>query len=129
MRTIELLKDIEFDQRNPHAQLLHGNEEGRVLRFAFLPGQTLDPHQAPSSPIHLVILKGKGAFAGGDGVERICSEGMMVAFDAGESHSVRALDEELVFISVYKEAPGPHESEYRKQVEAAREQHPHAPDA
>ena len=125
MRTIELLKGVEFDERNPHAQLLHGNEEGRVFRFAFLPGQSLEPHQAPSSPIHLIIIKGKGVFTGDDGIERECSEGMMVAFDAGETHSVRALDEELILVSVFKETPGPHESEYRKKVEAERELHPH----
>ncbi len=125
MRTIELMKGIEFNDNNPQAQLLHGNEEGRVFRFAFLPGQGLEPHRAPSSPIHMIVIQGKGAFAGEDGVERICSEGMMVSFDAGETHSVRALDEILVFISVYKEAPSSHNSEYRKQVEAARQHHSH----
>lgn len=95
-------------------------ENGRALRFAFLPGQEIKVHEAPHSPVHLVVLQGRGLFAGADGVERECSQGMLVAFDAGETHSIRALDENLVFIAIFKENPASHlyDSEHRRMLEA-----------
>jgi quercetin dioxygenase-like cupin family protein len=127
MRTFELLKDISYSEKNPHAESLHSNEEGRALRFAFLPGQILHAHDAPNSPVHIIILQGRGMFTDEDGIERECSDGMMVAFDAGESHSVRALDEKLVYMAIYKENPATHqyESEHRKMMEAQPQHHSH----
>jgi quercetin dioxygenase-like cupin family protein len=111
MRTFDLFEGIEFNETNAHAVSLHCNDEGRELRFAFLPGQRLEPHDAPHSPVHLIILQGRGIFAGADGVEHECSEGMMIVFDAGEMHTVRAVDKKLMYIAIYKEAPVPHEGE------------------
>lgn len=127
MRTINLFEGIKFNQRNAHAESLHSNEDGRALRFAFLPEQHIKQHEAPHSPIHLIILQGRGMFASGDGVECECSEGMMVAFDAGEPHTVRALDEKLVYVAIYKENPATHqyESEHRQMVEAQPQHHGH----
>jgi quercetin dioxygenase-like cupin family protein len=128
MRTFELLTNVEFNERNAHAESLHSNEEGRALRFAFLPEQRIEEHDAPHSPAHLVILQERGMFAGGDGVERECSQGMMVAFDAAEPHTVRALDEKLVYIAIYSENPATHayESEHRKMLESQPQQHEHS---
>lgn len=131
MRTIELLEDITFSERTAHAESLHSNEEGRVLRFAFLPEQEIATHEATHSPVHLVILQGRGVFTGADGVERECSEGMMVVFDSGEKHAVRALDEKLVYVAIYKESqPGlKYESPHRQMLEAQSQQHPHSEEA
>ena len=125
MRTFDLYEGTEFNARNAHAESLHSNEEGRALRFAFLPGQRLETHEALHSPVHLIILQGRGMFAGADGVERECSKGMMVAFDSGEPHTVRALDEKLVYVAIYKENPATHmyESEHRQMLEAQPQQH------
>ncbi|MDX1416978.1 MAG: hypothetical protein R3293_22430 [Candidatus Promineifilaceae bacterium] len=125
MRTFDLMSGIEFKERQPHAQSLHSNEDARALRFAFLPGQSIRAHQSPHSPIHLVVLKGQGMFAGEDGLERQCGPGMMVAFEAAEMHTVRALDEELVFISIFNGVPTTYESEHRQMVEAEDENHAH----
>ena len=125
MRTIELLTGVEFNEKRPHAQSLHSNQEARALRFAFLPGQSIRAHEAPHSPVHLIILKGQGVFAGKDGVEQECGPGMMVVCDAGEIHTVRALDEELVYISVYLGVATTYESEHRKMVEAEEMHHAH----
>ena len=128
MRTFDLNKEIEFNERNAQAQSLHSNEEGRALRFALLPGQEIEDHEAPHSPVHLVVLQGRGLFAGADGVERECGEGMMVVFDAGETHAVRALDEKLVFIAIFKENPASHQyaSEHRRMLEAQSQHHDHS---
>lgn len=127
MRTFELFEGIEFNERNAQAQSLHSNEEGRALRFALLPGQEIKAHEAPHSPVHLIIIQGRGLFTGADGVERECGEGMMVVFDAGETHSVRALDDKLVFIAILKENPASHqyESPHRQMQEAQSQHHAH----
>jgi quercetin dioxygenase-like cupin family protein len=128
MRTFDLFEGIEFNERNAHAESLHSNEEGRALRFAFLPGQRIEPHESPHSPVHLIILQGRGMFAGADGVERECSEGMMIAFDSEEPHTVRALDEKLVYVAIYKENPATHmhESEHRQMLEKQSQHHDHS---
>ncbi|GMQ78766.1 MAG: hypothetical protein BMS9Abin02_1301 [Anaerolineae bacterium] len=125
MRTIELLAGVKFNEKQPHAQSLHSNKDARALRFAFLPGQSIKAHDAPHSPVHLMILQGKGVFTSQDGVERECGPGMMIIFDAGETHTVRALEEDLVYVSIYNGVPTTSESEHRKMVEAEELDHPH----
>lgn len=127
MRTFDLHEGIEFNDRNAHAQSLHSNEEARALRFALLPGQEIADHDSPHSAVHLIILQGRGAFTGADGVERECGEGMMVVFDAGESHAVRAADEKLVYVAIYKENPASHQydSEHRRMMESQPQHHEH----
>lgn len=125
MKTVALLANVEFNEKRPRAQSLHSNKEARALRFAFLPGQSIKSHDAPHSPVHLIILQGKGIFIGGDGVERECAPGMLVVFDAGETHTVRALDEDLVYVSIYNGVPTSYESEHRKMVETEEMNHPH----
>lgn len=127
MRTIELVQNVTFNERNAHAESLHSNEEGRALRFALLPEQEIATHEAPSSPVHLVILRGRGLFTGADGVERECSQGMMVVFDSGEKHSVRALDEKLVYVAIYKESTSAlkYQSPHREMIEARPQHHEH----
>jgi len=121
MRTFDLNEDIEFNETNAHAESLHSNDEGRALRFAFLPGQRLEPFSAPHSPVHLIIMQGRGMFAGADGAEHECSEGMMIIFDAGEMHTVRAVDEKLMYIAIYKEAPVSHEGELEEPQQHAHQ--------
>ena len=105
MKTFQLLENIEFHDKNPHAQTLQVNEEDRVLRFALKPGQVVREHSAPHSPVYLVVLKGKGLFAGADGVELEFSPHTLLTFEPGEQHAIRALDEELVFLALLHEAP------------------------
>jgi quercetin dioxygenase-like cupin family protein len=97
---------------------LHSNDDARALRFAFLPGQQLEAHESPHSPVHLVVLQGTGEFTGRDGKPRRLGPGTLVVFDTGESHTVRALDEELVYLSIYNGAAHQYESEHRKMLEA-----------
>lgn len=127
MRTFELKKEIKFNERDAHAESLHSNDEGRALRFALLPGQSIEEHKATHSPVHIVVLQGQGYFKGADDIERECSEGMLIIFDSGEKHTVRAGDEKLVFLSILKENPASllYDSEHRKMVEAQEQHHAH----
>jgi quercetin dioxygenase-like cupin family protein len=102
---MQLLEGIEFDANRAHASPLFVDEAGRVLCFSLRPGQSLKEHAAPSSPLYLVVLKGEGMFAGGDGKERRLGPNSLAILDRGEAHSVRALDEDLVFLGMLHGEP------------------------
>lgn len=106
MKAIALYENWVFHDENPYAEPLLVDPEKRVLRFALRPGQTVREHLAPSSPVHIIVLKGQGVFTGGDGQEQHYGEGSLLVFDAGEKHSIRALDEPLVFVALLHGAPG-----------------------
>ena len=105
MKIANLLENQQFGKDDPHAEPLHADPQGRAILFTLKAGQSIREHNAPSSPFFVVVLKGKGVFTGGDGVERTCGANSLLVFDAGESHTVRAL-EELVFVGVLHGAPG-----------------------
>ncbi len=105
MRSMQLLDGLEFHPEHPYAQPLFVDRHGRVLRFTMNPGQRIEEHDVPDSPFYVVILEGKGAFAGKDEQEKTFGPGSLLVFDPGEPHRVRALDEELVFIGFLHGAP------------------------
>lgn len=44
-------------------------------------------------------------FAGPDGVEQLFSPNELIIFESGENHAVRALDEDLVFVTILHGVP------------------------
>ena len=106
MRTIQLLEDLEFHDDNPYAQPLLVDKAGRILRFTLRPAQSIAEHDAPHSPFYVIVLKGHGMFAGGDGQEYRFGPNSLLIFDPGENHAIRALDEELVFVGFLQGVPG-----------------------
>src|SRR5687767_3482074 len=100
MRQLDLMENLEFRGPDPYAQPLHVSPSGRILRFMLKPGQTVREHKAPHSPLYIVVLTGQGKFAGGDGQEQAIGPGTLLILEPGESHSVQALDNELVFIAI-----------------------------
>jgi quercetin dioxygenase-like cupin family protein len=105
MKTFGLLENLEFHDETPYAQPLLVNEEGRVLRFTLRAGQVVREHEAPHSPVYIMVLKGNGLFAGPDGHEQRLSSGTLIVFNAGERHSLRADTEELVCVVILHGAP------------------------
>lgn len=105
MKTLQLLDNLEFRDNGPEAQPLYVDRNGRALRFTLKPGQSIKEHNAPTSPFYVVVLKGKGMFAGGDEREQLFGPNSLLVFDPGENHTVRALDEELVFVGFLRGAP------------------------
>jgi quercetin dioxygenase-like cupin family protein len=104
MKSINLLENLEFRDKDPLAQPLHVDRHGRALLFTLKPGQSIREHNAPSSPFFVVVLEGKGIFAGKDGIEQAIGPNTLLVFDPGENHSVRAL-EDLVFVGFLHGAP------------------------
>jgi quercetin dioxygenase-like cupin family protein len=107
MKIFALSENVIFNDKNAHAEPLHVDTHGRILRFALQPGQSIIEHNAPNSPVNIVILQGHGLFAGGDQQEQKLGPDTMVLFDPGEDHLITALDEPLVFLAILHEAPNP----------------------
>ena len=100
MNTYNLLENIIFNETQPHAEPLQVEKHGRVLRFALEPQQEVKRHNAPHSPVNIVVLKGQGMFAGGDGVEHLLGPNQLLVIAPGEMHHIRSLDEDLVFLVI-----------------------------
>ena len=105
MKTAQLLEGVEFHDKDPYADPLFVDKNGRIIRFTLRPGQQIIAHDAPHSPFYVVVLKGRGVFAGDDGREQSLGPNALAIFDPGEMHIVRALDEELVFIGFLHGTP------------------------
>ncbi len=105
MKVTNLLENLQYGSKDAHAEPIHADRAGRAILFTLKPGQSIREHNAPSTPFFVVVLKGRGAFAGGDGVERTCGPDTLLVFDPGENHAIRAF-EELVFVGILHGAPG-----------------------
>lgn len=80
MKSMQLLEQLEFHDPNPYAEPLYVSENSRVLRFTLKPGQSIVEHHAPHSPFNVVVLKGHGMFAGGDGKEQSFGPNSLLTF-------------------------------------------------
>lgn len=100
MKTINLLENVSFKETIPNSEALFADEDNRILLFSFKPHQVLEKHNSPKSPVVITVLKGKGVFTGGDGKEEILEPNSLIVFSVAENHSVRALDEELIFMAI-----------------------------
>lgn len=105
MRTTNLMEGVQFGDIEVHGEPLYVDKLGRVIRFALKPGQSMKEHNAPNSPVYVVVLKGKGMFAGGDGKEQLLGVNTLLIIDPKENHAIRALNEELVFVTFLHGVP------------------------
>ena len=105
MKTYPLLDNLTYRDQNPIAEPLSVDGQGRVLRFMLQPGQSIREHQVPSSPFFVVVLQGQGVFTGAEGAELTVGPDTLITFAPGEKHSVRALDEALVFVGILHSVP------------------------
>ena len=114
MKSMSLYQKVEFHDQYPFAEPLFVSDEARVLRFALRSGQVVREHNAPHSPVIVTILRGRGMFAGGDGVEQEFGPNDLLIFQAGEEHSIRALNEDLIFVVFLREAPAAKSTAYHR---------------
>jgi quercetin dioxygenase-like cupin family protein len=105
MLSISVYDDVIFQEKNAYAEPLFVDKSGRVLRFALQPRQSIAEHNAPHSPLYILITQGSGLFAGGDKIPKRFGRGMLLAFDMGEQHAILAEDEELVFLAFMHGVP------------------------
>ena len=105
MKTADLMAGVTFRDTRPNSEPLYFDVHGRILRFSLKPGQKIEEHSAPDSPFYAIVLSGEGYFSGGDGVEQLVRPNSLLVFAPGEDHTVRAEDEELVFIGILHGVP------------------------
>jgi quercetin dioxygenase-like cupin family protein len=105
MLIIPLHDNLVFHDKDAYAEPLFIDENGRVLRFTLKPGQSVQEHTAPHSPVYIVILKGIGLFSGGDGQEQRLGPGTLIILETGEPHAIHADGEELVFVAFLHGVP------------------------
>ncbi len=105
MEHVDLMQDIKFNDSHPIAQSIHADKNGRLLQFALEPGQELKEHSNSTSPVYLLILKGEGVFRGDNGSQAVAGPGSIVIYDVDEKHSVKAGEEELVFVAILHGSP------------------------
>ncbi len=105
MKATNLLENLKFGDKDPHAEPIHSARDGRAILFTLKPGQSIREHKAPSTPFFVVVLKGKGVFSGADGDAHTYGPNTLLVFDAGENHLIRAINEELVFIGFLHGSP------------------------
>lgn len=106
MYSMNLLQALEFHDANPNAQPVYVDKDGRVLRFMLKSGQSIREHNAPDSPFYAVVLQGHGLFSGADGQAQRVGPYDLLIFAPGESHEVKALDEDLIFVGFLQGVPG-----------------------
>jgi len=105
MKVTSLLENLKFGEKDPHAEPIYSARDGRAILFTLKPGQSIREHNAPSTPFFVVVLKGKGVFAGSDGDAHPYGPNTLLVFDAGENHLIRAINEELVFVGFLHGSP------------------------
>lgn len=105
MKSINIFENWQFYPKGPHADPLYVDKNGRAILFTLKPEQTIHEHNVPSSPFYMVILAGRGIFAGGDGLEQEIGANTLLVFEPGEQHTIRAVND-LVFIGFLHGAPG-----------------------
>lgn len=93
-----------FNPSKPAMALIHDSDDARVVVFRIAPGQAVERHVTRSSVV-MHVLSGSGTISGAD-EERAVAPGMMLTFVPGESHGMRAGDEELVVLATIAPRPG-----------------------
>lgn len=88
----------------PATRILHDEPNLRMIAFHLLPGQTVPPHRSTSTVL-VQVIAGRGRFIGED-AEATLRPGESAVYRPGETHSIEALDEPLVFHAVLAPRPG-----------------------
>lgn len=99
MKSTELLEQVIFHDAEPFAQPLLVDQHCRIIRWTLRPGQQISEHKVPELPFYAIVLQGHGLFAGSDRQEQAVGPGSLLILEPSEPHSVRATDEELIFVS------------------------------
>lgn len=107
MKSNHLLEELEFHEADPFAQPILVDKDGRILRWMLKAGQSIMEHRVPHSPLYVVVVKGRGMFASNGEVEQEFGTGTLLTFEANEAHTVRALDEELIFVGFLQAVASP----------------------
>src|SRR5699024_11947577 len=100
MKIASLTQGIVYHETRPSIKVLLENELGKEIRIAFKKNQIMKEHTAPF-PIVVEIFKGKIDF-GVSGEIQSLKEGDLIALDAMIPHDLKAIEDSIIRLSLYK---------------------------
>jgi len=97
----QLLETTQFSEgaEYGHAVALHPSKTSRTLLFALRDGQTIKKHRV-NSPMHIIVLRGRGQFTIGGETEVDARESSLLVLDPEETIEGKAIGGDLVFVEV-----------------------------
>ncbi len=96
MRTVQLLDDLQFDDKGFYIQNLVTNQIGKIVRYTLKEGQVLEERRAPYVPVYLVIVKGNVDVTSEQGDTQRLGEGGLIVFFEHEGYTVKAVGGDVV---------------------------------
>ena len=102
--SIAVMDAVASSPSRPATSMLLDTDDARIVVFRIAAGQAVPPHRSDATVL-LYVLGGSGFISGGDG-ERACAPGDLVAFEPGELHGMRAVDETFKLLATITPRPG-----------------------
>lgn len=87
----------------PATQLLHDEENARIVSFHLLADQEVAPHRSDSTVV-VQVVEGEGLFRG-EGDEAHLTTGATAVFAPGEMHSMKPVGGPLRFLAIITPRP------------------------
>ena len=100
MKTASIFKDIVFKEKGPAVSVLFETEFTKEIRIAMKAGQEMKEHKT-SFPIVVQLVEGKIDFTVSGEVLNL-AKGDLIALDGGVPHSLDALEESIVRLTLTK---------------------------
>lgn len=100
MKTASILKDIVFKEKGPAISVLFETDFTKEIRIAMKAGQEMKEHKTPF-PIVVHLVEGRIDFSVSGEVLNL-AKGDLVALDGGVPHSLDALEESIVRLTLTK---------------------------
>ena len=113
MKSLSLLENVEFHAQSPYAEPLFVSDE--PVSYASRCGQARSC-RSTMRRIHPCLLRccKAGDCSRAPMVSAAFGPNSLVIFDAGENHSIRALNEDLVVLVFLREAPDAKSTEHHQ---------------
>ncbi|MFN4762662.1 cupin domain-containing protein [Gillisia sp. Q332] len=98
MKTVSLIKDLEYNEHKPAVQVLLNTKTTKEIRIAMKKNQEMKEHKTPF-PIVVEVFEGKVAF-GVNGEIHNLEKGDLVALEGHVPHDLLALEDSIVRLSL-----------------------------
>lgn len=100
MERASILKDVTFKEKGPAIQVLLDTSFTKEIRIAMKEGQLMKEHQTPY-PIVVELVEGRIDFSVSGEMMNL-ERGDLIALDGGIPHSLTALEESIVRLTLTK---------------------------
>jgi quercetin dioxygenase-like cupin family protein len=95
-----ILNDLKFNEDKPAISLLIETDSSKEIRILFRKAQEMREHKAPY-PIAVEIFRGEIEFKVKES-SYLLKEGMIITLEANVPHSLRAIEESIIRLTLNK---------------------------